>query len=52
MLTGTPMPNHIRDLWSLWDVASDGLAGALGMLGVWKLAGALQGVLQEQAPSN
>lgn len=27
MLSGTPMPNHIRDLWSLWDLASNGLAG-------------------------
>lgn len=27
LLSGTPMPNHIRDLWSLWDLASGGLAG-------------------------
>lgn len=27
MLTGTPMPNHVRDLWALWDLASKGLAG-------------------------
>ncbi len=27
LLSGTPMPNHVRDLWALWDLASDGLAG-------------------------
>lgn len=27
LLTGTPMPNHVRDLWALWDLCSDGLAG-------------------------
>jgi SNF2 family DNA or RNA helicase len=27
LLTGTPMPNHVRDLWSLWDLCSGGLAG-------------------------
>lgn len=27
MLTGTPMPNYVRDLWSLIDIMSDGLAG-------------------------
>jgi SNF2 family DNA or RNA helicase len=26
-LTGTPIPNHIKDLWALWDLISDGLAG-------------------------
>ena len=35
-----------------WHYASDGLAGALGMLGVWKLASALQGLLQERSLSN
>lgn len=27
LLTGTPMPNRVRDLWALWDLASGGLAG-------------------------
>jgi SWI/SNF-related matrix-associated actin-dependent regulator 1 of chromatin subfamily A len=27
MLTGTPIPNHVRDLWALWDIMSGGLAG-------------------------
>lgn len=27
LLTGTPMPNHVRDLWTLWDLCSKGLAG-------------------------
>jgi hypothetical protein len=27
LLTGTPMPNHVRDIWALWDLASAGLAG-------------------------
>lgn len=27
LLTGTPMPNRVRDLWALWDLASAGLAG-------------------------
>jgi SNF2 family DNA or RNA helicase len=26
-LTGTPMPNHVRDLWSLVDIISNGLFG-------------------------
>ena len=35
-----------------WHYAADGLAGALGMLGVWKLAGSLQGFLQDRALSS
>lgn len=27
LLSGTPMPNHVRDIWSLWDLCSGGLAG-------------------------
>jgi len=34
-----------------WHYAADGLAGALGMLAVWKLAGALQGILEMRALS-
>jgi hypothetical protein len=35
-----------------WHYAVDGLAGALGMLGVWKLADAVQGFLQKRALSS
>jgi hypothetical protein len=35
-----------------WHYASDGLAGALGMLGMWKLAGVLQWSLQERPLSS
>jgi hypothetical protein len=35
-----------------WHYAADGLAGAVGMPGVWKLAGAVQGFLQKRALSN
>jgi len=35
-----------------WHYAADGLAGALGMIGVWKMAGALQRSLQKRALSS
>jgi hypothetical protein len=35
-----------------WHYTADGLAGALGMLGVWKMAGALQRSLQKRALSS
>lgn len=42
-LTGTPMPNHVRDLWSIWDLISKGLAGAY-----WPWAKAYCGAYQSQ----
>ena len=35
-----------------WHYVADGLAGALGMLAVWKLAGALQGTLEKRTLSS
>ena len=43
-LTGTPMPNHVRDLYSLVDVMSDGLFG----FSYWKWAQGYAGAAQGQ----
>ena len=42
-LTGTPMPNHVRDLYSLVDVMSDGLFGYSYWTWAKSYAGAVQG---------
>lgn len=58
LLTGTPMPNHVRDIWALWDLASggyrpkagkerDGLAGWF-----WPWAKAYAGVVKNQYGST
>lgn len=47
MLTGTPMPNRTRDIWSLWDIASDGLCGWF-----WPFAKAYCGYVKNQYGST
>lgn len=42
-LTGTPMPNHVRDLYSLVDVISDGIFGYSYWTWAKTYAGAVQG---------
>lgn len=42
-LTGTPMPNYVRDLWSLVDLISDGLWGYSYWTWARKYAGAVEG---------
>jgi len=43
LLTGTPMPNHVRDIWALWDLCSKGLAGWF-----WPFARAYAGAYRTQ----